>query len=152
MSKVMCSNGGMDAGGRPCPSYSEFEVCCRHLSPAGCPHSIIPVEFIAQVSADEVTAQVAADEFKRFEKHQLATDTKRENPLDVQVGGEHYKKLGQYQPWQVLAACMTLEELRGYMKGTVIAYLMRERDKGGDTDIRKALHTIQLWEELRKDK
>ena len=74
------------------------------------------------------------------------------NALSIQVGGDHYKKLGQYQPWQVCAACMTPAELRGYMKGTVIAYLMREQDKGGDLDIKKAAHTIQLWEEVRKDK
>ena len=72
--------------------------------------------------------------------------------LDTQVGGGHYKKLGQYQPWQVAAACMTPAELRGYMKGTVLAYLMREGDKGRDLDIEKALHTIQLWQEVRKDK
>lgn len=73
-------------------------------------------------------------------------------PLVNQVGGDHYKKLGQYQPWQVAAACMTPAELRGYMKGTVLAYLMREGDKGSDLDIQKALHTIQLWQEVRKDK
>jgi len=72
--------------------------------------------------------------------------------LNSQVGGGHYKKLGQYQPWQVAAACMTPAELRGYMKGTVLAYLMREADKGGDIDIEKAQHTIQLWQEVRKDK
>lgn len=71
---------------------------------------------------------------------------------DTQVGGDHYKALGQYQPWQVLAACMTPEELRGFMKGTVISYLMRERTKGGDSDVAKALHTMQLFDELRKDK
>ena len=71
---------------------------------------------------------------------------------DVQVGGDHYKTMGDYQPWQVLAAWMTPEELRGYMKGTVIAYLAREKQKGGDQDIGKALHTMQLWQELRKDK
>lgn len=73
-------------------------------------------------------------------------------PLDVQVGGDHYKKLGQYQPWEVLAVWMSPEELRGYMKGTVIAYLAREQDKGGDADIKKACHTMQLFEEVRKDK
>ena len=71
---------------------------------------------------------------------------------DVQIGGEHYKKLGHHQPWEVLATWMTPEELRGYMKGTVIAYLAREQDKGGDTDVAKALHTIQLWRDVRKDK
>lgn len=143
--KVKCALNGVTLPGSLCPSYSKFEDCCRHLSPLACRHSIIP---------NEITKEVAEDEFKLSKEQEapVVTDTKRENPLDVQVGGEHYKKLGQYQPWQVLAACMTPEELRGYMKGTVIAYLMRERDKGGDTDIRKSLHTIQLWEELRKDK
>ncbi len=71
---------------------------------------------------------------------------------DNQVGGDHYRKLGAYQPWEVLAKWMTPEELRGYMKGTVIAYLAREQDKGGDTDIAKAMHTMQLWQEVREDK
>ena len=71
---------------------------------------------------------------------------------DTQVGGDHYKKLGHHQPWEVLATWMTPEELRGYMKGTVIAYLAREQDKGGDQDIAKALHTLQLWQDVRKDK
>lgn len=68
--------------------------------------------------------------------------------LDVQIGGDHYKKLGAYQPWEVLARCLTPAELRGFAKGTVIAYLMRERDKGGLADISKARHTLQLFEEL----
>lgn len=90
-----------------------------------------------------------------IQQHILSTIKSAEQPkttLETQVGGDHYKKLGQYQPWQVCAACMTPAELRGYMKGTVIAYLMREQDKGGDLDIKKAAHTIQLWEEVRKDK
>jgi Protein of unknwon function (DUF3310) len=75
-----------------------------------------------------------------------------ESPLSSQIGGDHYSKLGHYQPWEVLAHWLTTDELRGYMKGTIIAYLARERDKGGDTDIAKALHTGQLWQEVRKDK
>lgn len=73
------------------------------------------------------------------------------NPLDVQVGGNHYKKMGIYQPWQVLAAWMTPEELKGAMKKEVIAYLAREADKGGREDIKKAMHTIQIYLELTRD-
>lgn len=138
MGTVKCSNGGMNALGLKCPSYSGFESCCKHLAPMTCDYSIIP---------NEISAQVADAEFKKS-----TSAEEPESVLDIQIDGEHYKKLGQYQPWQVCAACMTPEELRGYMKGTVIAYLMRERDKGGDSDIRKAAHTIQLWEEVRKDK
>ena len=71
---------------------------------------------------------------------------------NLQIGGDHYKKMGDYQPWQVAAEWLTPEELRGYMKGTVIAYLAREQDKGKDLDIEKALHTMQLFQEVRKDK
>ena len=68
--------------------------------------------------------------------------------LDEQVGGDHYSKLGSYQPWAVLAKWMTTYELKGFMKGTVIAYLAREQDKGGRQDIEKAMHTIKLYLEL----
>ena len=40
------------------------------------------------------------------------------------------------------------EEFRGYMKGTAIAYLAREQDKGGMLDIKKATHTLQGLTEL----
>ena len=68
--------------------------------------------------------------------------------LDIQEGGDHYKKLGAYQPWEVLRRWLTPEEFRGYMKGTTIAYLAREQDKGGMLDIKKAGHTLQGLVEL----
>ncbi len=62
---------------------------------------------------------------------------------DAQVGGDHYKKLGEYQPWEVLRRWLTPEEFRGYMKGSAITYLAREQDKGGMQDVEKAAHTLQ---------
>lgn len=70
--------------------------------------------------------------------------------LDVQEGGDHYKKLGAYQPREVLRRWLTPEEFKGYMKGTAIAYLAREQDKGGMLDIRKAGYTLQGLVELLK--
>lgn len=70
--------------------------------------------------------------------------------LQTQIGGDHYKKLGQYQPWEVLGKWMTPEELKGFAKGTVIAYLAREEDKGGREDIEKAAHTLQIYLDLTK--
>lgn len=70
--------------------------------------------------------------------------------LETQVGGDHYKKLGRYQPLEVLKVWLTPEEFRGYMKGTAIAYLAREQDKGKDVDIEKAMHTLQGLLELTK--
>ena len=68
--------------------------------------------------------------------------------LDKQVGGNHYKKLGMYQPWQVLSKWLSPEELKGAMKKEVFAYLQREADKGGREDIRKAHHTLGIYLEL----
>ena len=70
------------------------------------------------------------------------------NSLENQVGGDHYRKHGALQPWCILREYLTPEELRGYHKGTAIVYLLRERDKGGDEDIRKALHTLQHLVEM----
>jgi hypothetical protein len=72
--------------------------------------------------------------------------------LENQEGGDHYKKLGDYQPWEVLKHWLTPEEFHGYMKGTAIAYLARELDKGGMLDIRKAAHTLQALIELEGKK
>ena len=76
--------------------------------------------------------------------------TVKENPsvLNTQHGGDHYKKLGNYQPWEVLAKWLTPEELKGAMKKEVITYLCREADKGGLLDIKKAAHTLQIYLEL----
>lgn len=68
--------------------------------------------------------------------------------LDKQVGGDHYKKLGIYQPWVVYSKWMTPEELKGAMKKEVFAYLQREASKGGREDIRKAHHTLGIYLEL----
>jgi hypothetical protein len=71
--------------------------------------------------------------------------------LSEQVGGDHYKKLGEYQPWEVLRRWLTPEEFRGYMKGSAIAYLARERDKGGSEDIAKAEHFLRALREMAEN-
>ena len=70
---------------------------------------------------------------------------------DRQEGGNHYHKHGEYQPWDVLRAWLTPEEYRGYMKGTMIVYLARERDKGGDLDISKVQHYAEKLCEVLND-
>lgn len=69
-----------------------------------------------------------------------------------QVGGDHYKTMGEFQPWDVLRHWLTPEEYRGYQKGVAIAYLARERSKGGDQDIAKATHHLQKLVEVIGDK
>lgn len=67
------------------------------------------------------------------------------SPLDTQVAGSHYKKLGCYQPWEVSNAQLNMQELKGAMKHTVTSYLAREQHKNGIDDIRKAAHTMQIY-------
>lgn len=62
--------------------------------------------------------------------------------LTRQEGGAHYKNMA-VQPWEAVEAWLTPEEYRGYHKATAIGYLARERQKGGDEDIRKAVHHLQ---------
>lgn len=68
--------------------------------------------------------------------------------LSKQVGGDHYKKYGEYQPWQVLHKWLTAEELKGFCKGVVVAYIARENDKGGREGLEKAKHTLEIYLEL----
>ena len=62
--------------------------------------------------------------------------------LTRQEGGSHYKNMA-VQPWEALEAWLTPEEYRGYHKGVAIGYLAREQQKGGDEDIKKAVHHLQ---------
>lgn len=58
--------------------------------------------------------------------------------LDIQVGGNHYKKL-KIQPVEYIMA----NEL-GFCEGSAIKYITRWRDKGGIQDIDKAIHFLQI--------
>lgn len=64
--------------------------------------------------------------------------TLSDNPMDTQVDGDHYKKL-KIQPMEYsmannLDAC----------QHTVVKYVTRFRDKGGEKDIDKAIHALQM--------
>jgi hypothetical protein len=69
-----------------------------------------------------------------------------ENADDLQIGGSHYKDM-PVQPWSVMAAVLTPEEFRGFLKGNIIKYSMRAGRKDGSDDGNKALHYIhKLYE------
>jgi hypothetical protein len=57
---------------------------------------------------------------------------------DTQVGGDHYKKYGDLQPWDVITAWNL-----GYLEGTALKYIARWQDKGGIDDLRKAIHFLE---------
>lgn len=64
---------------------------------------------------------------------------------ELQVGGDHYKKLA-VQPWTAMEAWMTPSQFRGFLKGNVIKYLAR--DKNEKEDLQKALHYLTKLLEL----
>ena len=65
-------------------------------------------------------------------------------PLDVQVGGDHYKKLA-IQPVEYIHA-----NKLGFAEGNVVKYVTRWRDKNGIKDLEKARHYIDLLIQLEQ--
>lgn len=112
------------------------------------------LEFMASHSWSETAKESCKQEIARRKKFKEDTESLRKqlnrpsSTLHIQHGGVHYKKLGSHQPWEVLKSWLTEEEFRGFMKGTAIAYLARERQKGKAMDIDKAIHTLQALREL----
>ncbi len=68
---------------------------------------------------------------------------KVDNPLDVQVGGGHYKKYA-IQPVEFI----TKNKL-GFLEGCVIKRICRYEDKNGREDLEKIKHEIDLLIELK---
>lgn len=60
------------------------------------------------------------------------------NPLDVQVGGGHYKGL-KIQPIEYIHA-----NNLGYCEANVVKYISRWRSKGGLQDLEKVKHYVDL--------
>lgn len=60
------------------------------------------------------------------------------NPLDVQVGGDHYKNLAiqpmEYSMANGLDAC----------QHSVVKYITRFREKDGIKDLRKLIHIVEM--------
>ena len=57
---------------------------------------------------------------------------------DIQFGGNHYKKYGDLQPWDVITKWGL-----GYLDGTALKYIARWKDKNGIEDLEKAIHFLQ---------
>lgn len=66
---------------------------------------------------------------------------------DIQHGGNHYKKYGDLQPWDVITKWGL-----GYLDGTALKYIARWKDKNGIEDLEKAIHFLQKTIEVERDK
>lgn len=67
----------------------------------------------------------------------------KENPLNVQVGGTHYKNV-QYQPVE-----FSCHNHLNFIQGTMIKYVVRYRNKNGKEDLEKVLHYADLGQSLQ---
>ena len=61
---------------------------------------------------------------------------------DKQIAGRHYKETS-IQPWDYVAA-----NNLGYFEGSAIKYITRWHNKGGISDIQKAIHFLEKLIEL----
>ena len=68
--------------------------------------------------------------------------TGTQSALDQQVSGSHYKDKG-IQPIVYIHA-----NNLGFCEGNVVKYVTRWRDKGGEADLRKAIHYLELLIQL----
>lgn len=60
---------------------------------------------------------------------------------DLVDSPDHYT-FGGIECKDAIRAMLTEEEFRGWVKGSVVAYLWRERHKGGDLDISKSAKVL----------
>lgn len=63
-----------------------------------------------------------------------------------QVGGSYYKDMNP-QPWDVMQSLLTPEEFRGFLKGNMIKYAMRQGKKDSP-DAGKYWHYKQKLSEM----
>jgi hypothetical protein len=93
---------------------------------------------------DHAVAKLTDEQAQQVSAALAAANSKSVN--DLQVGGDHYKKMG-IQPWDVI-------EANGYdfWEGSALSYLMRWRSKGGVADLEKAKHYIDKMIDLETKK
>jgi hypothetical protein len=70
---------------------------------------------------------------------------------ETQIGGDHYRSK-DIQPWTAMQSWMTAEEFEGFLRGNVIKYIARYKDKDGVKDVLKARHYLErLLEHLDRN-
>lgn len=75
---------------------------------------------------------------------QVAYTVQNTGALDMQVGGDHYKKL-KIQPIEFIHANNI-----PFIEGNIIKYIVRWRDKNGIKDLEKVKHYVDLLIDLEK--
>ncbi len=75
-------------------------------------------------------------------KEQLNNSLLAGDPTEQQVGGDHYVKY-KIQPVEII------NDLHlGYIRGNILKYLVRYKDKNGLEDLKKAFHYVRIYEKM----
>ena len=69
----------------------------------------------------------------------------------TQIGGNHYQSK-TIQPWEAMESWFTNEEFVGYLKGNILKYIIRYKDKGGVEDLKKAQHYLAKLTEILEER
>ena len=83
------------------------------------------------------TDTMSKEEFEYIQQGQV-----RKDPLNIQVGGSHYKTM-RIQPLEFCVA-----NKLGPCESAIVKYISRWREKGGYEDLRKIKHYVDLLIEL----
>jgi Protein of unknwon function (DUF3310) len=126
---------------KDCPCYSAY----------GRPGSVCFYNKNNTSAQKDLYTPMAAQSLKEFQesldpktlcKGQIPYQFERAN--SKQISGDHYKKYGDLQPWDVVYKWNL-----GYYDGTALKYIARWRDKGGIDDLKKAIHFLEKLIELQ---
>lgn len=60
---------------------------------------------------------------------------------ETQIGGDHYRK-HKIQPWDAYEEWLGHDGFVGNLRGNILSYLIRYKDKGGVKDLLKARHDL----------
>ena len=109
--------------------------------------AIEPIERIPQTNKDgdayiPSSAPLGAGLYKDKPKSISERAAQPETPLDIQVGGGHYKTM-VIQPIEFI-----MRNDLNFCQGNIIKYICRYKDKNGIEDLKKAIHYINLLMQL----
>lgn len=97
-----------------------------------------------QKYADEVRARLNHDILKAHLNEKLVSDNVN--------APDHYKLRGlDIEAIDVIRGALTEDEFRGFCKGNVLKYTIREGHKNGDEDLKKAKKYLEFLEEDDSD-
>lgn len=69
---------------------------------------------------------------------------------ETQIGGDHYRK-HKIQPWDAYEEWLGHDGFVGNLRGNILSYLIRYKDKGGVADLKKARHDLDKLIEVESE-